>query len=58
MFEKNLDFFGIFWGNFLDFSWIFLEEFFVRNFLGGSFWEDFFGGFFWEEFIIYIVKFS
>ena len=31
-------------GNFSDFFWNFLEDFFDRIFFGGFFWEDFFGG--------------
>ena len=42
IFLNFLRFFGGL-GNFLDFSWIFLEEFFGRIFLGGFFWEEFFG---------------
>ena len=52
-------FFRYFWGRFfLDFSWIFLMEFFWRifrrNFLGGFFGRIFLGGFSWEEFFVYI----
>ena len=50
MFEIFLDFFGNFCGNFLDFSWIFLEDFFWRIFLRGFFGRIFLGGFFWEDF--------
>ena len=37
-----LDFLG-------DFSWIFLEDFFGKNFLGRIFCEDFLWGSFWED---------
>ena len=46
MFGNSFDFLGIFGGKILDFFLDFLEEFFGRIFLGGSFWEDFFGNIF------------
>ena len=65
LFRNSLDFFGIFWGDFL---WDFFGIFFWRNFLDKSILEDclgriflegfFGGGFFWEEFFVYIVKVS
>ena len=51
-----MDFFGIFGGNFLDFSWIFFGGIFWEEFLGGFFCEDLFGRnlfgrIFWEDFL-------
>ena len=54
-----LDFFGIFEGIFLDFSWIrfggffwIFLGFFLKEFFGGFFYEDILG----EEFFVYIAS--
>ena len=55
-----LDFFGIFGGNFWEFSWIFFGGIFWRIVCGGFFVEDLFGriflgGFFWEDYFGWIT---